>query len=100
MEFTCIDCGQPTPAHIYDGDEKVCYFCLENVDTKTFDDILTVLVDNKIDFDYIENFHLQKTPQPGMKYGCVFHIYVKDDLNEDLGEMSDGTKYKDIIDLG
>ena len=87
MNYTCIDCKEPTPSHMYDGDERVCYFCLgksqQYVDehTKSFDDVLNILTENKIEYDYIENFHLYKKPIPGMKYGCVFHIYVKD--NED-----------------
>ena len=46
MNYTCIDCKEPTPSHMYDGDERVCYFCLgksqQYVDehTKSFDDVL------------------------------------------------------------
>ena len=63
MNYTCIDCKEPTPSHMYDGDERVCYFCLgksqQYVDehTKSFDDVLNILTENKIEYDYIENFH-------------------------------------------
>tara|TARA_R110002012_G_scaffold7615_2_gene35450 strand:+ start:604 stop:828 length:225 start_codon:yes stop_codon:yes gene_type:complete len=68
----------------------------------TYSEFLDILKKYEIDYDYI-GWHPADyitIPQEDQKDIYEFHIHLLPDKDEDLGEMSDGTKYKDILDLG
>ena len=51
-------------------------------------------------YDGHEPMHTSDTKEEDKIDECFFRVYLKPDKEEDLGEMSDGTKYKDILSYG
>ena len=69
----------------------------------TYSEFLNMLSEKNIEFIYDghEPMHTSDTKEEDKIDECFFRVYLKPDKEEeDLGEMSDGTKYKDILSYG